>query len=153
MWKIDKERVAAEDSTHKTSDAITKRAAILCIESLNVAGMVKNHHLAKAVSDASMAELHRQLRYKMASSGGLVVEADRFYPSSKTCSRCGVIKQDLALADRVFKCTCGLEIDRDLNAAINLKNLAVSSTVTACGLEGARGPRMKQEPNSMEALA
>lgn len=149
------------DSIHKITDAITKRAAVLGIETLNVAGMIKNHCLAKAVSDASLAELHRQLCYKMAWSGGTVIKADRWYPSSKTCSGCGTVKESLSLSERMFRCECGLEIDRDLNAAINLKNLAASSAVTACGEESS-GPdhlirtklaSVKQEPNTATAAA
>jgi putative transposase len=109
------------------------------IESLNVAGMLKNHCLAKAISDAGMVELHRQIIYKMAWAGGTVIQADRWYPSSKTCSACGLVKANLTLNDRTFCCACGFEIDRDYNAAINLKNLAGSSPVIACGETSAGG--------------
>lgn len=148
-----------KDSIHKTTDAITKRAAVLGIETLNVAGMIKNHRLAKAVSDASMAELHRQLCYKMAWSGGSVIKVDRWYPSSKTCSGCGTVKENLSLSERTFRCECGSEIDRDLNAAINLKNLAASSAATACGEESSGSACrvklafVKQEPNTAMASA
>ena len=101
---------------------------IICIEKLNVSGMAKNHNLAKAISDASMSELHRQIKYKAERLGIEVVEADRFYPSSKLCSNCGNKKDVLKLSERTYHCdVCGLEIDRDLNAAINLAAIAEPS--------------------------
>jgi putative transposase len=149
------------DAIHKCSNAITKRAHTVVIESLNVAGMLKNHCLAKAISDAGMAELHRQITYKMAWAGGVVIQADRWYPSSKTCSACGLVKDDLTLTDRVFRCECGFKCDRDHNAAINLRNLAASSAVTACGEDCAGGrpttrvkrSSVKQEPNTERGLS
>ena len=120
------------DSLHKATSAIATRAKVLVIESLNVEGMMKNHRLARSLSDASLAEFHRMLEYKVKWSGGQILKADRFYPSSKTCSSCGTVRERLSLSERVFKCDCGFTSDRDLNAAINLRNLAVSSTVTAC---------------------
>ena len=91
------------------------------IEDLNVAGMVKNRHLSRSISDAAMAELSRQVLYKATWHGVEVRVADRFFPSSKTCSGCGLVKSDLDLSTRTYSCgTCGLVIDRDLNAAINL---------------------------------
>jgi len=123
------------DSIHKLTSAITTGVSIIGIESLNVQGMMRNHKLSKALADASLSEILRQIKYKSEWSGIKVVEADRFFPSSKTCSNCGLVKANLTLSDRVFICDdCGFEIDRDLNAAINLKNLAVGSTVTACRL-------------------
>jgi putative transposase len=142
------------DAIHKCSDAITKRAHTVVIESLNVTGMLKNHCLAKAIADAGMAELHRQITYKMAWAGGVVIQADRWYPSSKTCSACGLVKADLTLEDRTFHCECGFEIDRDHNAAINLRNLAASSAVTACGegrADGRRTTRVKRASVKQEA--
>lgn len=122
-----------KDAIHKATTAIAKQASVIVIESLNVAGMMKNHKLARAVSDSSMAEFLRQITYKVGWKGGKIIKADKFFPSSKTCSKCGFIKSDLTLSDRTFECSiCGYSIDRDLNAAINLKQLAVSSTVTAC---------------------
>ncbi len=98
--------------------------------------MMKNHTLANTVSDASFNEFHRQLTYKTEWNGGQVVKADRFFPSSKTCSQCGTKKEELRLSARVFNCDhCGLTIDRDVNAAMNLKNNTVSSTeINACGV-------------------
>lgn len=97
----------------------------IVLEDLNVSGMVKNRHLAKAVSDAGFYELRRQIEYKADWLGIEVVIADRWFASSKTCSRCGHKKADLKLSDRLYICSeCGLEIDRDLNAAQNLAALA-----------------------------
>jgi transposase len=94
------------------------------VEQLNLAGMVRNRRLARALSDAGLAELRRQLTYKTSWYGGRLVVADRFYPSSKTCSACGRVKAKLTLAERTFTCeTCGLRLDRDLNAARNLAGL------------------------------
>jgi putative transposase len=91
------------------------------IENLHVLGMLTNHHLAQSLADASFASLARMLTYKAAWHDTRLVEADRWFPSSKTCSRCQVRKAKLSLSERIFTCgSCGLAIDRDLNAAINL---------------------------------
>ena len=91
------------------------------MEDLNVQGMMKNRHLSKAVQEQCFYEFIRQMEYKCAWNGIELVKADRFYPSSKTCSGCGCIKTDLKLSDRTYHCSdCGLVIDRDYNAAINL---------------------------------
>ena len=144
-----------KDSIHKVSDAITKRSRIIVIEDLNVKGMMKNHCLAKALSDASVAELHRQIEYKAAWAGIQVIKADRWFPSSKRCSACGAIKPLLSLAEREFVCeVCGVVIDRDVNAAINLKQMAASSVVGshACGGCESQAQPMKQEPNTIRSL-
>lgn len=108
-------------SRHVT--AKTKPSRVV-IEDLHVKGMVKNRRLAKAVSDASMGELRRQIEYKAAWNGVEVVVADRWFPSSKMCSHCGSI-QPMPLSERVYRCPdCGFSIDRDLNAAINLSKVA-----------------------------
>ncbi len=100
---------------------VNKQPATIAIENLNVSGMMSNHHLAQAIADVGFYELRRQIEYKAKWHGVNVVLIDRWFPSSKTCSRCGCIKDDLALGDRIFKCLdCGLEIDRDYNAALNL---------------------------------
>ena len=91
-----------QDAIHKSSDAIAKRAGVLGMECLNVAGMTKNRCLAKALSDSAMAELHRQLRYKMAWAGAEVRTAERWFASSKMCSRCGAPNEGLTLSDREF---------------------------------------------------
>lgn len=123
------------DAIHKvTSAVIAKQPSVVVIESLNVAGMMQNHRLARAVADASLAKIHRQLEYKAKWAGIKIVKADRWFPSSKMCSACGVVKDVLSLNERMYVCAeCGLILDRDLNAAINLRNMAASSAVTACG--------------------
>ncbi len=99
--------------------------SVIVIEDLAVKNMVRNRHLSRAVSDAGWGEFRRMLEYKGKWYGCRIVVADRFYPSSKTCSGCGAVKAELALSERVFACeACGLVIDRDLNAAINLEHLA-----------------------------
>jgi putative transposase len=105
---------------HEVSNALVKTHDRLVIENLNVTGMLANHRLARAISDAGWAEFARLLGYKQAWRGGMLAVADRWYPSSKLCSACGAIRGDLTLADRVFTCECGHSADRDLNAAVNL---------------------------------
>lgn len=93
------------------------------METLNVKGMMKNKHLAKAISEQCFYEFKRQIQYKSEFYGIEFVEVPTFYPSSKTCSHCGAVKKELKLSDRIYKCEhCGLVIDRDLNASINLAN-------------------------------
>ena len=109
------------DAINKATTMIARTYSTVCIEDLNVAGMVKNHRLARSVSDASLGEFRRQLEYKTARTGTVLRVVDRWYPSSKTCSNCGTVKAKLSLSERVYRCdVCGLSIDRDLNAAINL---------------------------------
>lgn len=109
------------DALHKVTACLAHAYSDICIEDLNVAGMVKNHHLAKVVSDASFFELRRLLEYKTAKTGAALHVIDRWYPSSKKCSHCGVVKAKLSLNERIYRCEhCGLVIDRDLNAAINI---------------------------------
>lgn len=112
---------------HQTTRAIVKtKPSRIVMETLNVKGMLKNRHLSKAIAAQKFYEFKRQMLYKCAALGIELIEADRFYPSSKTCSRCGHIKRDLKLQDRTYVCPeCGLVIDRDLNAAINLANYKV----------------------------
>jgi putative transposase len=116
-------------SLHKLTSNLTRRFSVIGIEDLNVKGMLSNGKLARHIADMGFYEFKRQLEYKAQMRGNLIVVADRWYPSSKTCSVCGAIKQDLTLKDRVFKCECGHTQDRDLNAAINLAHYAVSYTV------------------------
>lgn len=122
-----------KDSLHKLSHKLTTEFSLIGIEDLHVKGMVRNHHLARAVSDQGFGKLRTMIEYKAAMTAANVVIVDRFYPSSKTCHACGTI-HELKLSDRVMICECGNVLDRDHNAAINLKNYAVSSTVTACGV-------------------
>ena len=107
---------------HQTTFYLVKQLPKgIVIEDLNVKGMLKNKHLAKHIQNAMFYEFRRQLEYKCLQYGIYLVVADRFYPSSKTCSYCGSIKSELKLKERVYKCdSCGLEKDRDLNAAENL---------------------------------
>lgn len=106
---------------HQITADLAKGYACLVVEDLNTAGMLANRRLARVVSDAAFAELRRQLEYKSSWYGTELIIADRWFPSSKTCSGCGSIKADLTLADRTYRCdSCGLAIDRDVNAAINL---------------------------------
>ena len=118
------------DAMHKATTWLASTFSEICIEDLNTAGMVKNHHLAKAIMDASFGEFRRQLDYKTASTGARLHVVDRWYPSSKTCSKCGRVKAKLPLSERVYRCDgCGLVMDRDLNAAINI-NVAGSAPET-----------------------
>ena len=132
----------------------------MVIEDLNVNGMLQNHCLARAVADVGMSEFGRQVQYKATWSGSEVMVADRWYPSSKRCSGCGVIKDKLDLSKRTYACDCcGARLDRDLNAARNLAQLATnrlkstasSAGSNACGKDvrpASSGlTSMKQEPN------
>lgn len=138
-------RIAAirSDALHKLTTDLTRRFHTIGIEDLNVKGMVRNRSLARSITDMGFFELRRQLDYKAAMRGGQVIVADRWYPSSKTCSDCGHRLDELPLSAREWTCSqCGAVHDRDVNAAVNLKNMAVSSTVSACGEEGS-GARRK----------
>jgi putative transposase len=105
---------------HQVTNELVKTHDRIVIENLNVAGMLRNHHLARAISDAGWAEFARILKYKQVWRGGELIEADRWYPSTRLCPVCGVINAEMTLADRVFMCACGHVADRDLNAAVNL---------------------------------
>lgn len=138
-------RIAAirSDALHQLTTDLTRRFHTIGIEDLNVKGMVKNRRLARSIADMGFFEFRRQLEYKAAMRGGQVVVADRWFASSKTCSDCGYRLDGLPLSVREWTCpACGANHDRDMNAAVNLKNMAVSSTVTACGEEGS-GRRRK----------
>jgi putative transposase len=124
---------------HQVTTRLAKTKSVLVIEDLHVAGMLKNHHLAQAIGDVGFAEFKRQLLYKASWYGARVILADRWEPSSKRCSGCGWLDADLTLSNRTFHCEqCGLMLDRDLNAVINLENLAGSSSDSrnACGVAG-----------------
>ena len=107
---------------HQTTTEIVKtKPSQIVLEDLNVSGMMKNHHLSRSISDSKLYDFRRQIEYKAELYGIEVVVADRFYPSSKTCHRCGHVKRDLKLSDRTYRCDCcGNVIDRDINASINL---------------------------------
>ena len=107
---------------HQTTSEILKRKpSFICVEDLNVSGMMKNKHLSKAIQQQGFYEFRRQIEYKSNWNHIPVIIADRFFPSSKLCSCCGVIKKDLKLSDRIYQCDCGNIIDRDYQASLNLK--------------------------------
>ncbi|MBT9170781.1 MAG: hypothetical protein DDT18_01132 [Actinobacteria bacterium] len=108
------------NATHHVSAYVAQTYDGVAIEDLNVSGMSQNHNLAKSVLDANFSELQRQLVYKITWAGGEVRQADRFFPSSKACSVCGLINDGLTLANREWTCECGAHHDRDMNAAMNL---------------------------------
>ena len=131
------------DAINKATTMIARTYSVVCIEDLNVAGMMKNRRLARSVSDASLGEFRRQLDYKTARTGAALRVIDRWYPSSKTCSTCGTVKAKLSLSERVFHCdACGLSIDRDLNAAINIK--VAGSAPETQNAHGGTGSRSNQ---------
>ncbi|TDD43036.1 IS607 family element RNA-guided endonuclease TnpB [Saccharopolyspora elongata] len=127
---------ARRDGLHKLSTRLVRSCGVIVLEDLNVSGMIKNRRLARHVADVGMAELRRQIEYKASWSGVCVHIADRWYPSSKTCSDCGVVKAKLRLSERVFTCSsCGMSMDRDLNAARNLAKLVEATTSSpSCGV-------------------
>ena len=116
--------------THIRSDYINKtifsiikqKPSYITIEDLNVKGMMKNRYLSKAVAQQKFSEFRKKLALKCKEKNIELRVVDRFYPSSKICSQCGAIKKDLKLKDRIYKCSCGIMIDRDFNASMNLKN-------------------------------
>jgi putative transposase len=144
-------RDARRDFLHRTSTRLVRENDVIVIEDLNVSGMVRNRHLARAISDCGWAEFRRQLAYKCERYGRDLVVIGRWYPSSKTCSACGHLLAALSLGTRQWTCpSCGARHDRDLNAATNI--LAAGQAVTACGA-GVRHPgtswvrpAVKQEP-------
>jgi putative transposase len=117
-----------KDTLHKMTTTLAKTKRVIGIEDLNVSGMMKNRCLSRSIADLGLFELRRQLEYKGGWYDCKIVLVDRFFPSSKTCSECGEINDNLTLADREWTCACGVRHDRDINAARNLENVAVSST-------------------------
>ena len=152
-----------QDALHKLTTDLTRRFHTIGIEDLSVRGMLKNHHLARSIADMSFFEFRRQLEYKAGRRRGLVVVADRWFPSTKTCSVCGTIQEKMPLAVRQWTCPdCGTTHDRDVNAARNLlalglaalsRSTASSAECEACGEESSGSGRkagvklasMKQE--------
>ncbi|GGM82974.1 transposase [Lentzea pudingi] len=126
---------ARRDGLHKLTTRLVRTHGAVVVEDLNVSGMLRNRRLARHIAGVGMAELRRQIEYKAGWAGVRVHVADRWYPSSKTCSACGVVKAKLRLSDRVYRCdACGLVCDRDLNAARNLAALARRETSSpSCG--------------------
>ena len=124
------------DAHHKATTAIIKQAGTIAVETLKITNMLKNRKLAKALSDSALGGFLSKLKTKAETSGIPFIEADQFYASSKTCSRCGHKKSDLTLSERTYHCSqCDVSIDRDVNAAINLRNLAAghAESLNACG--------------------
>jgi putative transposase len=126
------------DSLHKLTTRLVREHDTIVIEDLTVRNMIRNHSLARAISDVSWRELRRQLEYKAEWYGRTVIAIDRWYPSSKMCSACGRIVESLPLNIREWTCRCGASHDRDVNAAKNI--LAAGLAVSACG-DGVRPPR------------
>ena len=119
-------RDARTDFNHKVSTAIAKDYGTVVIEDLNIQGMQRNHHIARSVSDQGWYQFMQMITYKMEWRNAELIEIGRFDPSSKMCSKCGNIKHNLKLSDRIYHCNvCGLSIDRDLNAAINILNMGL----------------------------
>ncbi len=141
---------------HKATTALAARYETVVVEDLNVAGMVTNRRLARAIADQGFGVARRMLGYKTARQGGTLMLAGRWYPSSKRCSGCGSVKAKLTLAERVYRCgECGLVADRDVNAARNLLLLAASGadSLNACGAAVRPGltagrAALKQEPGT-----
>jgi len=149
-------RAAREDFLHKTSTRLVRDHDVIVIEDLNVAGMVRNRPLAKAISDCGWGTFRRMIEYKAATAGRHLIVIDRWYPSSKTCSNCGHLLAELSLSTRHWTCpSCGTRHDRDVNAAKNI--LAAGLAVSACGgdVRHPGFPRMrspaKQEPRPATA--
>ncbi len=131
---------------HELSDDLTRRFDTVVIEDLNVSGMVKNRSLSRAISDAGFGALKHYLQYTAAWRGCTILKANRFYPSSKTCSECGAINQELELKDRDWTCAeCGADHDRDLNAAINLREYGLHTLAAV--------PKRTQEDGKTAAQA
>ncbi len=141
------------DAHHKLTSALATEHGTVVVERLNVAGMVRNRRLARAIADSGLGELRRLLAYKATWYGCRLVVADRFYPSSKTCSGCGWVKAKLTLAERTFRCeACGLVVDRDLNAARNLAKLVESVAQSGWETRNARGADQKPQRAGQVAM-
>jgi putative transposase len=133
---------ARQDFIHKFTTDLVRRFSTIGVEDLNIRGMLRNHCLARAIADVSWSEARRQLGYKSVLTGTELVIHDRWFASSKTCSACGLVLDELPLSVREWTCECGAVHDRDLNAAKNLEPTAASCAVAACGAEGS-GPKCK----------
>ncbi len=124
------------DALHKATSMLAAQYQTIITEDLNVAGMTRNRRLARAIADQGFGTARQMLSYKTRWNGGTLIVADRWFPSSKTCSGCGLVKAKLALSERTYRCRgCGLALDRDINAAFNLLDLAASGAerLNACG--------------------
>jgi putative transposase len=141
------------DALHKLTTTLATQYSTVVVERLNLAGLVRNRRMARALSDAGLAGLRRQLTYKTAWYGSRLIVADRFYPSSKTCSACGWTKAKITLAERIFSCEgCGLRLDRDINAARNLAKLVEQVAQSGWETENVRGADHKPQPAGQVAL-
>ncbi len=146
-----------QDTLHKLTTYLAKSHSKIVIENLGVSGMMKNRRLARAIADVGFYEFRRQLEYKCQWYGSKLEVVPRTFPSSKKCSVCGHKKKELSLLEREYECEeCGLKIDRDLNAALNLVTVSLPETLTACGEDVrliadpsgfAKQTSVKQEPN------
>jgi putative transposase len=135
------------DGLHHLTTELTATYGTVVVEHLNVAGMLRNRRLARRLADAGFGELRRQLSYKCAWVGGRLVEADTFYPSSKTCSGCGHVKAKLTLSERTYHCErCGRILDRDLNAARNLAALVDVLADASAPVVAGSGPETLKTP-------
>jgi putative transposase len=134
------------DAHHKATTALATTKSVIVVEGLQVRNMMANHHLAKAIGDAGWSEFVRQLEYKSVWYGSKVIVADRFFPSTERCSRCGFVKHTLELSNRTFRCEqCGMVKDRDLNAALNLAQWpSVGRALETPVEEGVQPPVMAQ---------
>jgi len=127
-----------QHALHTLTTDLVRSAATIVIEDLNVAGLLANRHLSRAIADLGFFEFRRQLEYKTAMAGGVLIVADRWFPSSKLCSVCDARTESLQLSERTWTCaSCGTTHDRDANAAVNLARYPESWAGAACGAEGA----------------
>ncbi|MFG2949961.1 IS607 family element RNA-guided endonuclease TnpB [Streptomyces adustus] len=139
-----------QDALHKLTTAVTGEYGTVVVEDLNVAGMLRNRRLARRISDAGFGEIRRQLACKTQRNGCRLLAADRWFPSSKTCSGCGAVKAKLPLHVRTYHCdACGLVIDRDVNAALNLAALA-AAVVTGTGVAGDQDTPVVSKPRGAD---
>jgi putative transposase len=149
---------ARTDALHQATTELARRYETVIAEDLNVAGMIRNRHLARAITDQGLGTARRMLAYKTTWNGGRLIIAGRWFPSSKACSGCGAAKAKLALSERTYRCDrCDLVMDREVNAASNLLHLAASGagSINACGGTIRPGPAghvpVKQEPGAARA--
>lgn len=139
-----------EDALHKFTTSVSAEYGTVVVENLNVAGMLRSRRLARRIADAGFGAIRRQLTYKAQRNGCRVLAADRWFPSSKTCSGCGAVRAKLPLHVRAYKCdACGLVIDRDVNAALNLAALAAAA-VTGTGVAGDQDAAKASKPRGAD---
>lgn len=132
-----KVRNQRNDYQHKISRELADKFKVICLETLKVKNMVKNKKLSKAISDVSWSSFIEKLSYKMAENQGCLVKIDTYYPSSKTCSNCGNVKDKLLLSERTYHCEeCNFTIDRDLNASINILNIGLKQIEATAATSG-----------------